>query len=84
MKKSYRKPLLLVERFELTQHLSSCGISLNHSDIGCVINSPAATPEMKDLAIQGFFAEGCPRRLIPGVEYDTFCYLTASGLAFGS
>lgn len=84
MKKSYQKPQLLVERFELTQHLSSCGISLNSTDIGCVIQSPAATPEMKDLAIQGYFADGCPRQPIGGMEYDTFCYLTASGLAFGS
>lgn len=84
MKKSYDKPRLLVERFELTQHLSSCGISLNSTDTACIINSPAATPEMKDLAIQGYFSAGCPRQPVVGFVYDTFCYLTASGLAFGS
>lgn len=84
MKKTYRKPQLLVERFELTQHLASCAISINATDIGCVLTSRDATPEMKDLAIQGFFAEGCPRQPIAGAPYITFCYLTADGLAFGS
>lgn len=84
MKKMYRKPQLLVERFELTQHLASCAISINAVDIGCVLNSQQATFEMKDLAIQGYFAAGCPRQPVAGAPYITFCYLTADGLAFGS
>lgn len=84
MKKTYRSPVILVERFELTQNLANCAISINAQDIGCVINSPEATPEMKDLAIQGYFAMNCIRQPIAGAPYITFCYLTADGLAFGS
>lgn len=85
MKKQYKSPELLVERFELTQHLASCGISLNAIEIACVLNSASATPEMKDLAIQGYFAEGCPRQPVIGPDnYASFCYVTASGLTFGS
>lgn len=85
MKKNYQAPKLLVECFSLTQHLASCGISINSTGISCVISSPAATNEMRDLAIQGYFADSCPRAPIAGPgEYDSFCYVTASGLAFGS
>lgn len=84
MKKTYRSPVILVERFELTQNLANCAISINAQDIGCVINSSEATPEMKDLAIQGYFAMNCIRQPIAGAPYITFCYLTADGLAFGS
>lgn len=84
MKKIYRKPQILVERFELTQNLANCAISINAQDIGCVLNSSQATPEMKDLAIQGYFAAGCIRQPVAGAPYITFCYLTADGLAFGS
>ncbi len=84
MKKCYRKPQILVERFELTQHVANCAISINAQDIGCVLNSSQATPEMKDLAIQGYFSLGCFRQPIAGAPYITFCYLTADGLAFGS
>lgn len=84
MKKTYHAPQLLVERFELTQHLANCAISINAQDIGCVMNSKDATSEMKDLAIQGYFALGCVRQPVAGAPYITFCYLTADGLAFGS
>lgn len=84
MKKIYRSPKLLVERFELTQHIANCAISINSMDIACVLNSSQATPEMKDLAIQGYFALDCIRQPIAGAPYITFCYLTADGLAFGS
>ena len=84
MKKAYRSPQILVERFELTQHLASCAISINAQDIGCVLGSSDATAEMKDLAIQGYFAMDCIRQPIAGAPYITFCYLTADGLAFGS
>lgn len=84
MKKTYRSPRILVERFELTQNLANCAISINALDIGCVLGSSDATPEMKDLAIQGYFAADCSRQPIAGAPYITFCYLTADGLAFGS
>lgn len=85
MKKQYKSPELLVERFELTQHLANCGISINAAEIACVLGASGATPEMKDLAIQGYFSAGCPRVPIAGEGvYATFCYVTASGLAFGS
>lgn len=85
MKKPYTSPVLLVERFELTQHIASCGIAINAIDVGCVLNSASATPEMKDLAIAGYFAEGCPRQPVIGPDqYATFCYVTATGLTFTS
>lgn len=87
MKRKYSAPDLLVERFELTQHLTNCGITIDSQDVACVISSPNATPEMKDLALYGYFAGNgsCMREPVPGDDrYISFCYVTASGIAFGS
>ena len=60
MKKAYEKPILLVERFALTQMLSNCSVLIGYSDSGCVLEDTDSTISMRNLALAGYFsASGC-------------------------
>lgn len=87
MKKTYTKPLLAVEHYELTQTIANCATKigfLGSSD--CVKNDPDATDQMKDLAWSGFFMDknGC-REYPEGMDaFDSICYHTNANAAFNS
>lgn len=85
MKRHYVRPLLLVERFELTQALSNCSLLIGHNDAGCVLADDDATDMMKSLALQQYFnGVSC---LVPPVNMemeDGICYNTSVNLAFSS
>lgn len=84
MKRTYEKPLLFVERFELTQMLSSCSVMIGLNDNQCVLDDVDSTPRMKSMALYGYFLEGCDL-FRTGVDYeDGICFLTATNLAFSS
>ncbi len=84
MKKTYYKPMLLLERFDLTCQLSSCVTIISHNDSACVKNDPDSSHTMKDFARWGYFLGGCDRQRT-GVDFeDGICYHTSSNLVFTS
>lgn len=81
--KKYTKPVLIVERFELTQHIASCGtFKINLMGVQCVLNAKDIPSEMKDLAMVGFFTSdgGCPRQATDGAV----CINASVNMAFTS
>ena len=86
MKKHYEKPLVAIEYFELTQTIASCNIKIGFLDSACVRNDPDATSEMKNLAMQFYFASGtCAKSYGPGANpNDGVCYHTNLNAAFNS
>ena len=85
MKKTYQKPEMAVEYFELTQSIATCSTKINFTDSECVKRDPDSTNQMKDLAWEGFFNEGsCVDYPIGMDEFDSICYHTNANAAFSS
>lgn len=85
MRKKYQKPKILLEHFELTQQIASCGgIKINFNNAACVLNAPGATNQMKDLAMIGFFSgyeNGCAMVASDGYAV---CFHTNVNMVFTS
>ncbi len=84
MKKLYVKPTLYMERFALTQSLTSCGIHIGHADQQCVLTDDDAPFEMKDYALEGWFLGGCSEYWVGTDGTDGFCYHTLANIVFSS
>ncbi len=87
MKKQYERPVIEMERFQLTQQISSCGaVKINLMDGACVLASPSATEAMRRLAYMGFFMdEGACALVATGMEDgDGICVMTNVNVAFSS
>lgn len=86
MKKLYEKPMLVVERYELTQTIANCSIKIGFLDSACVKNDSSATDEMKSLAWSNWFttAGGCTKTVTGGSSDDGICYHTNINAAFNS
>lgn len=81
------KPLVAVERYELTQAIASCTTKIGFLDSGCVKDDPDATSQMKNLAWSNWFvdAKNCPEGYPEGMDkYDSICYHTNANAAFNS
>lgn len=81
------KPLVAVERYELTQAIASCATKIGFLDSDCVKKDPDATPQMKDLAWTGWFHDGgcASDKVATGTDpYDGMCYHTNANAAFNS
>lgn len=83
-KKQYSKPVMLVERFELTQMLSSCGTLIGHNSNTCVLEDADATNRLKSFAFQGYFLGGCPEYWYGDDNIDGICFHVSSNLMFTS
>lgn len=77
--KKYEKPAILVERFAVSQRISSCGLKLNSLDMICVLNTPGIPEEAMDMAFAGYFTNegGCIKEGTNG----KFCLNTSVGTA---
>lgn len=84
MKRTYEKPLLLVERFELTQMLSSCSVMIGLNDNKCVLADADATQRMKSAALIGYFLGGCGNVYLGQDGEDGMCYHVANNMVFSS
>jgi hypothetical protein len=85
MKKKYERPVIEMERFQLSQQISSCGaIRINLTNAACVLESASATDEMKRLAYAGFFMDGCFLQATGMEDSDGFCVMTNVNVAFSS
>ncbi len=88
-KRIYTKPVLLVERFNLTQCLSNCSVMIGFQDQMCILRDEDSTGTMKDYAVKGYFspdpAIGCGGRHITDMDFeDGVCYHTSVNLIFSS
>lgn len=85
MKKPYITPTIEMESFMLNQQIASCPvIKISFMDKDCVLNDPDSTRQMKDMAMAGFFFDGC-MAMPSGMDSDDgICYHTNINLAFTS
>ena len=88
MKKTYISPQMAVERFEQTQHSSSCtALRISLTDTGCVLADRDSTVGMLDFAVMGGFLSN-PGCVIPVPDIDNgeeeICYHTSIFMAFTS
>lgn len=85
MKKTYEKPMLAVEYYQLTQTIASCATKIGLLSDQCVLKDPDATPQMKNLASVGWFVEGnCSSFGTEMDQFDGICYHTNANAAFSS
>ena len=84
-KRTYTKPLLYMECFTPTQALSSCAVMIGFQDPVCVFLDTDSTPDLKDLAMAGYFADNNCSKFINGSEReDQLCYHTSTNMIFSS
>ena len=79
MKKLYEKPMVAVDRYELSQAIAGCGsIKIGLERSACFLKDPAAPAISKAYAANGWFtANGqCAIKTVSGVTYDGLCYHT--------
>lgn len=76
--KKYVKPELFYERFELSQHIASCLMPLNHNDV----NDCEVREEVTGMA--GFFTGNHCSTDIPENSFEDYCYTNGAEGFFGS
>lgn len=81
--KTYTKPIVLVERFSLSETLASCNTyRVNFKDAQCILDSDCPD-KWKEFAIGGYFMNGyCGEGQQP--DEGAVCYLTMANMAFTS
>lgn len=82
MKMKYEKPMVSVDRYELSQSIAGCNIKVGATSAMCFLRSPSVPNAMKSFAYHGWFADAqCSYRVVEGTNYDGFCYHTQANAA---
>ena len=86
MKMKYEKPMAAVDRYELSQSIAACFVNVNLASSACFLSDDDVTPQIKDLAAQGFFVDpvGCLILTVEGATYDGICIHTSANGIFRS
>lgn len=84
MKMKYEKPVVAVDRYELSQAIAGCSIRVNSADSLCFLKDPDVPGIAKSYAANGWFVEGCVLTTIAGMNYDGMCYHTQVNAALKS
>lgn len=84
MKKPYVKPMMAIERYELTQSIANCHVIIGLKSSDCVLADDDASPKMKEAADLFAFMEGHCLAPVTEGNYDTVCYNTSVTEAFSS
>lgn len=92
MKLTYQKPLVAVERFELSQSIAACSIKIALSSNACVRRDVDTPDEMRSIAFSYpmYFAQGCDQAggydVIASSDFnnDLLCYHTQTSATFTS
>lgn len=90
MKMNYEKPLVAVERYELSQAIASCITKIGFTNSTCVIDDRDAPFKMKQYAeLFGMFSTDCTVEITTtsfaeGVSEDGICYHSTINSAFTS
>ena len=86
MKIKYEKPMVAVERYEMSQAIAACIIKIGPAGTQYCVQNDAQTPdEMRDWALNGYFvgeAKGCSEFVTEGQIFDGICYHTQAGATF--
>ena len=86
MKMKYEKPMVAVERYELSQSIASCAIKMGPSGTNyCILNNTVGLEEMRDWAYHGYFtgsAGGCDFTPDIDQEFDGICFHTQATATF--
>ena len=84
MKMKYAKPMVLVDRYELSQAIASCLVNVQFTNSSCFLNTPGIPAQMKELAATGWFIDGCVIMTEEGTTFDGICIHTAANGAVTS
>lgn len=84
MKMPYEKPMMAIERYELTQSIATCSLKIGFLNSECVINDSDAPPSMKDLAWDEYFVQDACGNVPTTDGDDGICYHTSVTMAFNS
>lgn len=84
MKIAYEKPMVAVERYELSQTITACITKIGLMDSACVLTDIDAPREMKSLAVGKWFTSQCDNFMRGGQSSDGICYHTNANAAFKS
>lgn len=89
MKKTYIKPVLAVEHYELTQTIATCITKVGFADANCVRKDPDVNGDAYLLGLMSamptLFAGGCEHNgLTDNGDYNGICYHTSVNAAFTS
>lgn len=78
MKMKYEKPMVAVDRYELSQAIAGCtAIKIGLTSAACFLADDDAPPISKAYAANGWFADNtCFNKTVAGVTYDGICYHT--------
>lgn len=80
--KTYTKPIVLVERFSLSETLASCNTyRVNFKSAQCILDSDCPK-EWKELAWNTYFMDGYCEG--PQPDEGAVCYFTSTNMAFTS
>lgn len=71
MKKTYEKPQIYMERFELAEHIAGCNLGFNQADAGVC----SASGNIGGEDIQNVFIKGNEQCVVNG---EIFCYTNGS------
>lgn len=77
--RKYVKPELFYEHYELSKHIADCAWELTHSNKEecSAVADPDYISEYSGMNLFMDSSNGCV--LIPGVNYDAYCYHGGSG-----
>ena len=85
MKIKYEKPMVAVERYELSQAIAACVIKIGPSGSQyCIQNDPWPPDEMRSWAFNDYFAHDCSEIVNVGQTFDGICYHTQALATFQS
>lgn len=90
MKMKYEKPMVAVDRYELTQAIAGCSIKVNSANNWCFLLDEDVPDPWKTFAMEeGWFADvtglgACTTWIKPGDGHDGFCYHTNANGALTS
>jgi hypothetical protein len=88
MKMKYAKPLVAVERYELSQAIAGCVIKIGANGTrGCILSDSDTPPAMRSDANLGRFADNTClpfNKVNIGERFDGICYHTQANATFPS
>lgn len=85
MKMKYEKPMVAVDRFELSQSIAGCIVNVNFTGSSCFLTADVP-PQMKEFAASGWFVDpvGCIIQTAEGTTFDGVCIHTSANGAITS
>lgn len=86
MKMEYKKPMVAVEHYKLSQSIAACSIQINSLDNMCVIRDNDSPPEMRSIALlyPEYFSTDCASNAAHIQGNDSICFHTQVSACFTS